>query len=152
MNALVKSLLLLILSCVLSISCRTDGGDIGYLYGQWALRDYTIDDVTPDISLDQYYWSFQGNLVLIDETLQHGDFIYNFGTWQLDGDTLSLDFTHKSINTDGSESFVPLPEELGIPTGEVTPMKVIKLTSSALSLSFTDALGRVHTYYLEKLK
>lgn len=133
-------------------ACRTNNGDIGELYGQWMLERLTIDGNPDNIECSDFSFSFQNNIVYVSHQTGHHEYVECFGTWQLEGDVLTLNFTHTDqYHPTGGIKYNP-PAELHIPSRASTKMDVSILTDKKLKFGFTDANGNMYEYTLFKLR
>lgn len=96
-NILVGALLALI--AVLLPSCRMNNGDIGLLYGVWAVTDVQVDGKPYDWNAGEYtesFFQFQNNICFISRTGPLHDYQNQVCTWAWvkDDIQIELDFTH----------------------------------------------------------
>ena len=114
---MIKSLYILLCATVvipLLTSCRINNGDIGPLYGAWALTAMEVDGEPYTAWSDdghEWFFQFQNNIVLIMETTPLHDYTEHFGTWEwVKEDTeIALNYTHTSndYNEPGTGYYTP---------------------------------------------
>lgn len=133
-------------------SCVTNDGDIGPLYGQWALTDMTIDSESAEIDVNLYFWRFQNDIIKIQRYEGNNHSSSCVGTWKRSDDDLYLNFTHMAAQ-EGSENwdFYNPPPELGIPGREISLMKIERLTNKDMILMFAGTDGKTYRYTFKKL-
>lgn len=147
-----RKLLIIISILTILTACRTNNGEIGPLYGQWILDKLTVDGEPDTIVCSDYSFSFQNNIIFIVHQLGHNMFSETYGSWTLDGDELTLNFTHiADQHPENGIKFNP-PAELRIPQRAATVMDVYELTEKSLRFGFTDSTGYACDYTLYKLR
>lgn len=147
-----RKILIIISLLAIFIACRTNNGDIGPLYGQWILAGLTLDGEPDSIECSDFSFGFQNNILYIAHQTGYHEFTESFGTWTLDGDDLTLNFTHTADqHPENGIKFNP-PVELHIPVRAATVMKVYTLTDKNLRFGFTDSIGCKYDYSLYKLR
>lgn len=147
-----RKILIIISILAVFAACKTNNGDIGPLYGQWILDQLTLDGEPDSIVCSDFSFSFQNNILYIAHQTGHHEFTETFGTWSLDGDELTLNFTHTAdLYPENGIKFNP-PAELHIPVRASTVMKVYKLTEKSLRFGFTDSIGCLYDYSFYKLR
>lgn len=143
----------LLLCLTLLCGCTTNNGDIGNLYGTWALEAVDIDG-TPQTAWQEdgkYFvnWQFQNNIVEISRfDILHSS-ITSVGTWTRDDETMTFDFTHYDDDNPAGTGIYAAPSWILFPDG-VTSFSVLKSDNKNLVLSTTLADGRRLTYSLRK--
>lgn len=133
-------------------SCVTNNGDIGPLYGQWILKQLTVDGTPDDIDCSDFAFSFQNNIVFITHQLGHQVYSETYGTWSVDGDKLTLNFTHTADGYSPNEVTFTPPYQLHILGQKITVMDMITLTDKQLVFGYTDSEGTTYKYTLKKLR
>lgn len=131
---------------VLFSSC-TNGGDIGYLYGQWMINTLTVDEVvTYDGSESQtqplqstYNWRFQGELIQLTENSEYQEFELWTGKWELNDDCLFLRLPHY----DKMPSFLYLTEFMEI--------HIVEINNKNMVWSYTNNNGQNCILKMHKL-
>lgn len=87
------------MTCALT-GCRVNNGDIGPLYGTWAVTEVTVDGEVYDGWLfDDWtgtFFEFQNNICFVSRTTDRYDLEYRVCTWEwIETDKeIALDFTH----------------------------------------------------------
>lgn len=80
--------------------CRVNNGDIGLLYGTWAVTDVEVDGLPYEgwhtDGYDDTFFQFQNNICFVTRTNERYDAESRTATWEwVKGDTeITLDFTH----------------------------------------------------------
>ncbi len=141
----------MILVAVCFAACTHNNGDIGPLFGQWAMTTITCDGAPVDgISADDYTWRFQNDIVMISLADRTAHTTLNYtATWELNGKALEIDFRQKS---DVHPNGVPVPEVLGFTQRNTAyTLNVDAMTSSRMSLTLHSPDGHVCSYTLEKI-
>lgn len=150
----IRKLTTVIVVCVVLMlaSCVTNDGDIGSLYGQWALTEMTVDSEKADIDVKLYFWKFQSNIIQIQKDMGFDYTCYSIGTWERLDDELLLNFTH-SEGPEGSgewPKFNP-PPELGIPGRVISPLEIETLNNRDMVLRYVNTDGQEYHYTFRKL-
>ena len=137
---------------ILLVSCVTNDGDIGHLYGQWALTGLTIDSESAEIDVMLYFWRFQSDIIKIQRYEGNNHSSSYLGTWERSENDLYLNFTH-SAAPEGSENwdFYNPPPELGIPGREISLMNIERLTNKDMVLRYDGSDGKTYRYTFKKL-
>lgn len=132
--------------------CTRHNGDIGPLFGTWRLDGLErtgADGAAEEMPIEFYSWAFQSNILRITKIMDHHDFEISVGTWSLDEDVMTLNFTHSENNPDNIDYFRP-PAELHLSSTGVTRLRVQRLDRKRLVMDYTDAEGDTYTYILNK--
>ncbi len=135
------------------LSCTSNNGDIGPLFGFWRLDEVTVNDVPENLyngtGVELYAFAFQSNVMYIQTVKPHLDYDRAFGTWTLEGDRMTW---HFNWTDDGNFTNYIAPPALLLDPSGVTVMDVVRLTSSHLETVYTDQSGNSIRYYLSKTK
>ena len=123
--------------------CTHNNGDIGPWFGAWRVESITIDgEPAPDYAPPYLIWKFQSNVTLIqcpDDAMHQSYDMY--GTWEQNGDRLSVNFDYNSLPFD--ESITRFPRK--------QTFEILKLGGSGIVLSYVnDKSGQRLTYTLKK--
>lgn len=134
------------------VSCVTNDGDIGLLYGQWTLTGLTIDSESTEIDVKLYFWRFQSDIIKIQRYEGNNHSSSSVGTWERSENDLYLNFTH-SAATEGSGNwdFYNPPPELGIPGREISLLNIERLTNKDMVLRYDGPDGKIYRYTFKKL-
>ncbi len=139
-----------LLLTVLSSGCTRNDGDIGDLFGWWTLDTLTADGAEQDLLSDEvllYTFSFQTDIVQIQQTFPHADFMRWKGMWSRDEETLYLDFGH----TDDAGGYYEPPVELHLIRG-TTPLSILTLNGKRMHLRYKNSeSGVTYDYYFSKV-
>ncbi|MDE7387140.1 MAG: lipocalin-like domain-containing protein [Muribaculaceae bacterium] len=122
--------------------CTHNNGDIGPWFGAWRVESITVDgEPRADYAPPYLIWKFQGNVTLIqvpdDEVHVSRDM---YGTWQQDGDRLTVTFGYHNIWYDPAVTLFPAH----------TTFEILKLGGSGIVLSYVNDRGQRLTYTLKK--
>ena len=145
---------ILCLSLLFLVACKTNNGDIGRYYGTWALDAIEIDGQT-DTSWQEpgtwTNWSFQNNIIEIARVDDLQDATKRYGTWKelSDPDVLVLDFTHGDDETQSGTDVYAAPEWVFIDAG-ITQLSILHASDRNMTLRYTNSEGKTITYYLRK--
>lgn len=121
--------------------CTRNDGDIGDWFGTWRVDDITIDGaVDTDYAPPYMIWKFQSSLIqiMVPDDFQHTS-VSCYGTWEHNGTTLTLDFSH-GLGTPPDFSMLEPKVQLS----------VLKLSRSKITLQYIDRSGRSIVYSLKK--
>lgn len=115
------------------VSCQNEG-DIGSLYGQWALKSSLINGQTKEH--DNLYFSFQGKVVWA-KSVNASNHTYNdvFGNFNQVGDSILMNFVQKSEYTT-TKSLIE--EKCGFSDADNVRVLIKELDSSKMILSDRD--------------
>jgi hypothetical protein len=124
----------LLLSLGLAATACTNDGDIGDLYGQWQLTEYSLDDTryTPS----QSFLSFQSQTVQARVVYTNIHSAANLtGNYQHLGDSLLMQFYVLSDNTEQLTADALSLQYYGLATPDDVHLRVEHLDSKTLRLS-----------------
>lgn len=124
-------------------ACTHNNGDIGPWFGAWRVESITVDgEPATDYAPPYLIWKFQGNVTSIqmpDDVTHECPTMY--GTWEQDGDRLSVNFDYNSLMF--FESLTRFPAH--------TTFDILKLGGNGIVLSYVNAdTGKRLTYTLKK--
>lgn len=133
-----------ICACVLLSGCTQVGGHIGHWFGQWRMTAIDIDG-QPDAAYNgNTYWSFQSDIVKINDS---------YGTWSTDADDtrLILRFDYSDDKRPAGTGIYAPPASTHLPAG-TTALDILQLTRTDITLRYTtDGTPPVaYTYHLQK--
>ena len=160
-NKNIKSLfcLLAVIFAACAISCQNNG-DIGRYFGTWRLESYTVDgnkveEVTIDgntVPTTNVTFSFQNNIVNVVTIIDDYESYYSrFGTWEDEGSTFVLDFTHTdATDTAPGTGQYAAPEWLGMVSDMPMHMALSGTGNKDFTLTWNDPEGSVRVYSLHK--
>lgn len=133
--------------------CTTNNGDIGPYYGVW-----NVDKILPVESTVGTSWNadgnfttfaFQNNIIAVSLSNEFGNIQQQWGTWRVDNNSITFDFTHHD-NTFGPDGYMyGAPEWIGFANG-INVLSIKKLDGRKMVLSLNKDDGMVYTYYLSK--
>lgn len=136
--------------------CRMNNGDIGVLYGVWAVNAVEVDGQTYEGWNDdgwESFFEFQNNIVQVIKVSPLHDEISCFGTWQwVTEDTrIELDFTHHDdrFPEPGENIYAP-PAWLLLTTPGVYGFDVVWHGEKKCEWSTVNTAGQRIKYYLKK--
>ena len=132
-------------------ACTHNNGDIGPLFGTWALDGMTVDGTEADLGDDDTFMQFQGEIVmtkLIDR--RHSLLRYCTGTWSREGDVLALDYTHSDDKNLPGTGVYSAPDWLLLKTNTINRLNILSLDNSHLRLRYIDADGSAVVYNFRK--
>lgn len=140
---------------VLIVQSCQNNGNIGSLFGTWALTDLTINGETADnFDPERTTWSFQNNIVRIVYEIDYNSYDNRIGTWEKTSSQgknfLDLNFTHSADGIQPGTGIYMAPQWLDFPANTIISFQYIKDSSREMILSRTDSQGNVYTYYLKK--
>lgn len=148
-NIFLKTLLAAIILLTAS-SCQNDG-HIGWIFGVWRVESFTIDGQPADSSRSRTTtFGFQNNIV---EVVAPGDVVGNnttqWGTWSMDGEEFTLDFTHSDDNNPAGTGIYAAPAWLGMTSSEPMRMTVAHRGDS-FTMTWHSPEGTTNVYKLAK--
>lgn len=151
----IKFFLAITLFALLVTACKTNNGDIGPWYGNWAMTAMTVDGKEYTAWAEggnETVWSFQNNIICIQDVTPLHDIQRRWGTWTDDGKTLTLDYRqHDTAEPDPAHSYkYTAPEWLLMEANTVTVLSIDKLIDNTAVLSTTNAAGQHIIYTLKK--
>lgn len=134
------SLTLLSLFLIALASCTHNNGDIGTLFGQWKVRSVSYDGIeNPPEYRGDVFWSFQNNVIAIQQSYPDQEAWTVYGTWILEDNTLSLDLR------DQGGDMIPsmmLPQQ--------AHLQVLRKTGKEMILFYQPTEQESITYHLVK--
>lgn len=133
-------------------ACTHNNGDIGPFFGTWKVTEITIDSHSDESYKGNMFWAFQTSVINM-RTVDTATNLSNdesWGSWEEDGNTLRLFFTHTddSNPSQGSHKYTPLPAS-HLPAG-VSDLSIISISASDMKLEYSDPNGTVYGYSLKK--
>ena len=129
-------------------SCMHNGGDIGYLFGQWRLEQVEYNDVAQEC--DTVFFSFQSNVFQMRKIIYNSyDYSVFMGLYEHQEDFIKFNiynYNSKEILTPEYEQ-ATLVDLASLHIDTVVPVfKVIELDNKYMTLEYND-----YYYYLKKL-
>lgn len=132
-------LLCLLVMVFCTTACTHYKGGDPDLWGLWKLESITVDgNIDPDYN-SNYFFAFQGPIILIQEVDdEFHESINHYGTWTLDRDaaTLTLTFSYSNDETPPGEGMYAPPTAIFI-YGPDTVLEVIELNDKTMTLRHT---------------
>ncbi len=98
-SSVIRLILALVVTATLT-GCKVNNGDIGLLYGTWAVTEVEVDGASYDgWHTDGYtdsFFQFQNNICFVTRTNERYDAESRAGTWEWvkDNTEIALNFTH----------------------------------------------------------
>ena len=129
-------------------SCMQNGGNIGYLYGQWRLEEVKHDNVTT--ACDTVFFSFQSDVFQIRKIIYNSyDYSVFMGLYEHQDDVIKFNiYNHNSkeiLSEDDKQ--VALSDISSLYIDTLFPLfKVVALDNRYMTLEYND-----NRYYLKKL-
>lgn len=140
------------ISAISFTSCVTNNGDIGDLYGAWALDKITIDGIEQTSWHDGGWyceWRFQNNIIQIHRFNTLHDYSHSTGTFTHEGKTLDVNFTHSDDDNPAGTGPYNAPTWIYFSPGSTT-FNIDRLSSSDMVLTTANNQNQIITYYLSK--
>lgn len=139
----------------LLVGCVTNNGDIGPWYGNWAMTSMTVDGNEYTTWADggnETVWSFQNNIVCIQDVNPHHDTQRCWGTWTEEGSKLTLDYRHHDTAdpAPGHSYKYTAPSWLLMDANSLIVLNIDSSTDKTVVLSTTNADGQHIVYSLKK--
>lgn len=131
--------------------CQNDG-HIGWLFGVWRVAEYTVDGIPQDNALiGTTTIAFQNNVVeVVALTDDYYSTYERFGSWEENGSTLTLDFTHSDdAQAPGTGSYAA-PAWLGMTSSAPMVMTVSDRKGDGFTLTWETPQGITNVYKLRK--
>lgn len=127
-------------SILFLVSCTSNNGDIGPLFGKWKLISIEYQGLPQN---EEYkgdiFWSFQSKVISMQQIVDPNNEAWIlYGSWILEDETLTLDFNEEEM----------LPSVLGLPL--VSRLQVLKMTGSEMILIYRPDENSGITYRLKK--
>ena len=140
---------------MLSLCACKNEGNIGPLFGTWALTDITVNGEKPaDFIKGQTTWSFQNNIVRIVFDLGPSEYDARVGSWEKTASEghkyLEFNFTHSQDGVEPGTGPYLAPEWLGWPTNRIIRLEYVKDSSREMVLTWMSDGGDSFTYTLKK--
>lgn len=155
-----KSAFIFITVIFMTLAGCQNNGDIGRLFGTWALSEYTVNgekieelEISREliVPLSHITFSFQSEVVGIATILDnYNSYDTRFGTWEEDGDTFTFNFTHYDSTYEPGTGKYQAPPWLGMTSDGPMVMKVSDSKSRSFTLTWNDPRGYVRVYKLHK--
>lgn len=144
-------ILLTALTAILAGACTHNNGDIGPLFGTWALDAMLIDGqeaVLPDADT---FMQFQNRVVMVKLIDSRATTLsYNVGSWQREADVLELDFNHRQDGVEPGTGIYQAPEWLHFVDRGTTVLQILSLKSGGMRLKQLTPEGPTIVYDFHK--
>jgi len=134
---------------ILACACTHNNGDIGPWFGQWKLESLEADGTPDPAYKGNQFWSFQNDILQIDELIDDMLYVRHIATWRREGGLLLIDFTHSDANSPSTDGNYAPPSNIGLEPDAVNALAIDRLSGSRIVLTH-DAGDRVITYRLRK--
>jgi len=151
-----SNILLTILAVFLATSCKVNNGDIGPLFGTWAVTEMKVDGEVYDGWKDSEHtftaFSFQNDICHIQTADSHDSPDSRTCTWKwMTEDTrIELDFTHHDDKFDAGTYYYKAPEWLLLETNTVHIFDVVWDGEKKMTWTTVNAAGQRLEYRLKK--
>ncbi|MDE6269471.1 MAG: lipocalin-like domain-containing protein [Muribaculaceae bacterium] len=145
-------ILILLLASVVAAACTHNNGDIGPLFGTWALDRMTVDgtDATLPDDADTFI-QFQSKVVMVKLIGERATLLeYRVGSWQREGDVLKLDFNHYDDEREPGTGLYEAPAWLHFQPKGITTLRVVQLKGGGMRLEQTTPEGEHIEYEFHK--
>ncbi len=135
-----KTLLYISLMAVVLVlgSCTRNHGDIGPWFGTWHVESITAGGM-PITVVGDYFFQFQSKVFRVSQVTNHEQTVESFGTWDENGDKMTIDFPDESV------FYIVMP---GLEAHN--EFAVTTTSSHVVTFTKTDNTGVIYTYYLKK--
>lgn len=146
----IRLLAAVMLACFISSGCTHNNGDIGEWFGEWHLKSIEVNGQVDTDYTGDVLWKFQNNIVemVVVSAVGHSH-TEHYGTWTSDDRTLTLNFTHSDdLTPAGTGKYAP-PAQTLLPAA-VTPLTIVKLSSSEIILKYDPEADRSIVYTLRR--
>ena len=132
------------IAVLMSGSCTRNHGDIGPWFGTWHVESITASgsiyqNIVPVTIEGDYFFQFQSKVFRVSQVTGHEQMVESFGTWDENGDKMTIDFP------DASVFFIVMA---GLEAHNEFTVTIA--SSGDVTFSKTDNTGVVYTYYLKK--
>lgn len=143
--------LLLATLCAGTSGCNSNNGDIGPWYGHWKLTKILVNGEADAQYDGNIFWAFQNSVVMMTEVNSDISFNNRWGSWQQQGDELTLDFTHHDDQStaDPATDWRYTPPAATHLTKGINKLHIDKLKDSEIVLTYHSPDGNAYTYYLK---
>lgn len=149
MKTKILNLLTLIVMMAGLSACTQNNGDISPWFGYWRMTALNLDGEPDPAYNGMITWSFQNNIVAINTYNELHDYDEGFGTWEEEGNSLILDFTH-SQGQENAYMYTP-PVILQIPDNRTVAFTIEKRSGREIVLSRVLDSGETMTCVLKKI-
>lgn len=124
---------------LITLACTHTGGPDGKLYGRWHLTRIEGEGISASTPTRNMYWSFQSNMIMMQQETGNHEYNTSFGIFRLDDNTLFLDF----------------PEEKKPPLADSrlkreNILQILRMTHSEMTLLYHPSPEATLTYYFHK--
>lgn len=147
-----KTFILISLTSLFLSHCSYNNGGDTELWGTWHLSSITIDGTEDTAYQQNFFWKFQGDVILIQQLTGAHERYDRYGTWSLSSNRsrLTINFGHKDDEYQpGTGIYQPSPDIYIYQS--ITTFDILTLNNSTLVLKMTDTeTGTIYNYFLEK--
>lgn len=137
--------------------CRVNNGDIGALYGTWAIEDITVDgEIYEDWQNPKNPWTsveFQNNICIFKRAVEPNGYIISVSTWSwiegtaVDQSLLTLDFNHHD-NKNPAGTGIYAPPQWLLLDGQLRFEMLVDWSSNKRRMTWTTVNGDGQTLVL----
>lgn len=150
------NILLSLIAVVLATSCKVNNGDIGPLFGTWAVTEMKVDGTVYDGWKDEAHaftaFNFQNDICYIQTADSHDspDSRASTWKWETEDTRISLNFTHHDDRFGPGELYYKAPEWLLLETNTVHVFDVVWDGDRKMTWTTVNAAGQRLEYRLKK--
>ena len=130
--------ILLVIAVLLLGACTRNHGDIGPWFGTWHVESITADGSFVTVDGD-YFFQFQNKVFRVSQVKQHAKVVESFGTWNEDGNSMTIDFPDPSV------FYIEMP---GLESHN--GFTITNQSSHEVTFTKSDTTGVVFSYHLKK--
>ena len=119
-------------------SCTRNHGDIGPWFGTWHVEQITTNGTPANVE-GNYFFQFQSKVFRVSLVKSHDQVDESFGTWNEDGNTMTIDFPDPSV------FYIDMP---GLESHN--SFTISNRSSREVTFTKSDDTGVVFSYLLKK--
>lgn len=119
-------------------ACTRNHGDIGPWFGTWYVEQITTNGTPANVE-GNYFFQFQSKVFRVSLVKSHDQVDESFGTWNEDGNTMTIDFPDPSV------FYIDMP---GLESHN--SFTISNRSSREVTFTKSDDTGVVFSYLLKK--
>ncbi len=128
-----KAIIFTLLAHMLFVSCTTNDGDIGSLFGSWRVEQIVVDGKPDAAYVGNLVWKFQGGVLLMQEVEANHEIVNYWSSWSRKDDLLIVSTWHVDSGDTDPYGF---PQALRLPVHAIVEFRVLNDVGRRLTLSY----------------
>lgn len=136
-----KTIIFTLLYNVFFVSCTTNDGDIGSLFGIWSVEQIVVDG-EPDVAyVGNLVWKFQGGVLLMQEVEANHEIVNYWSSWSRKEDLIIVSTRHVDSGDTDPYGF---PPALHLPVHAIVEFRVLSDGGRRVTLSYeSESFGPI---------